>query len=101
MKLKRLKHIIIGGLKFKIIWDPKSREGRFTYEPPTIYIGISDGELMSFEILIHELKEIINIEQSTRYTPIDNRSNYFFAYYHAQHTDLCARLAGLLDKFIK
>lgn len=30
-----------------------------------------------------------------------NDSTFIFNYTHAEHTDLCARLAGLLKEFIK
>ena len=50
-------------------------------------------------ILIHELKEIIHVEQGTRYDRNDEFKAYEFHYTHKEHTELCSRLAGLLSQF--
>ena len=108
MKIKHLKEIIIGDAKFQMKWDKKSDDGEFSYpwkkEKAFIRIGCRD-EKHSIEhvlnVLIHELKEIIQIEQATRFKRIDESCNYEFHYSHKEHTELCSRLAGLLSQFIK
>jgi len=67
----------------------------------TITIGISTKDNNQiFENILHEVKEIIHCEQATRFNSLDRDSEYIFVYNHAQHTDLCARLSGILLKFI-
>lgn len=56
--------------------------------------------LQFLSLVLHEFKEIIQMEQSVC---LYNRGidNYEFHYGHAEHTDLCCRLTGILKKFIK
>jgi len=102
-----IKKITIGSTDFDIIWDKKTSSGSFSYpdkKKAFIKIGVEDHKinpLRTFEIIIHELKEIIQLEQSTRYGRADEARNYEFHYTHKEHTDLCSRLAELLNKFIK
>jgi len=110
MKIKKLKKITIGDVVWDIKWDKKKDDGEFVYpwgKEKTrgfIRIGIIDEKVNPTRvlgILIHELKEIIQVEQSVRYIRTDEHKNYEFHYTHKDHTDLCARLAGLLNEFIK
>jgi len=100
MKLRKIKNITIGSVKFNVIWDKKTSGGSFNYGKKEIMIGLKLGDLYAFSILIHELKEIIQVEQSTRFERRDEYDNYYFFYDHAQHTDICCRLGTLLDNFI-
>ena len=72
---------------------------------PGVYSARYAGENKSFDDninkILHELKEIIQIEQATRFKRIDESCNYEFHYSHKEHTELCSRLAGLLSQFIK
>lgn len=101
MILKKLKSINIGGIDYKIIWDKKTAGGSFSCGKKEIMIGTELGDNYAFSVLIHELKEIIQVEQTTRYERRDENNNFYFNYDHAQHTDLCCRLAEYLLKFIK
>ena len=108
MKYKYPKSISIGDTKFKIIYDYKSDEGaQFSY--PTnkrrafIRFDMKNHRKnpeQFLNILIHELKEIIQIEQSTRMWRRGS-DNYEFHYTHSEHTDLCSRLSRAVLKFIK
>ncbi|MEW6097292.1 MAG: hypothetical protein AB1567_12350 [bacterium] len=111
MKLKFPKYVVIGDTKFEIIQDPKRSDAEFFYWDtedgnrkflsPKIIIGTEWLEAMPTRVLnsiIHELKEIIQIEQGTRWY-VDNNSCEFH-YNHKQHSDLCSRLAGLLEQFL-
>ena len=101
MQIKKIKTIDIGSDHFKVKWDTKENYGSFEYEKRLIVIGTSSkNNTRILEIIIHELKEIIQVEQSTRYDVWSSKSEYLFSYHHHQHTDLCSRLAGLLNKFI-
>jgi len=110
LKLKFPKSVLIGNVEFKIKLDKKSSGGSFEYWDDEnkmtggeITIGtflLKVSPLSVLGVIIHELKEIIQVEQGTRFNvPYDN--SYEFHYNHRQHTDLCSRLAGLLSQFIK
>jgi hypothetical protein len=108
MKIKKLKKIIIGDTPFNIKWDKKRSGGSFDYpykkEKGGIEIGTSEEKVNPvrvLSILIHELKEIIQVEQCVRYDRGDENKNYEFNYTHKEHTDLCSRLAGLLSQFLQ
>lgn len=110
MKIKKLKQITIGDVEWCMKWDKKEDGGSFSYpwgkkkQKGIIRISIVDEKVNPIRILgilIHELKEIIQVEQSVRYDRGDENKNYEFHYTHKDHTDLCARLAGLLGQFIK
>lgn len=88
--------VIMIKMNWVLIFDYQSDKD---HEGPHIFFGLN-GSICFLELVIHELKEIIQLEQDTRHTK-RNEVQRIFAYNHAEHTDLCARLAGLLTKFIK
>ena len=107
MKLKFPKTLKVDEQVFKIVYDPKAHDASFAFadgkKPATVRIGIADLSTAPLSVLsriVHELKEIIHIQQATRYRRIDN-DEYEFHYSHKEHTEMCCRLAGLLDEFIK
>ena len=104
MKIKKIKKIDIGDSEFTIIWNDKENGGFFNMSECTISIGcknIKTQPIVTFNIIIHELKEIIQIFQCTRYNRPDEERCFEFHYTHKEHTDLCYRLSGLLSKFIQ
>ena len=113
MKLKFPKSIIVGENSFKIEYDPKRVGGEFYYwdeegkkvkEGSKIIIGTKLLKVASLDVLgtiIHELKELINVEQGVRYQTPNSKDTYEFHYNHTQHSDMCSRLTGLLDLFIQ
>ena len=113
MKLKFPKKIIIGDTVFKIRLDSKTSAASFFYYDQNNVKAIEGGEIKIgtyllkvnpirvFSEIIHELKEIIQVEQGARLRDPSVTENYEFHYNHKQHTDLCSRLAGLLNEFIK
>ena len=108
MKYKYPKSIAIGDTKFKIIYDYESDSGaKFSYpvngKRAFICFDMKHHKKnpeQFMNILIHELKEIIQIEQSTRMWRRGS-DNYEFHYNHSEHTDLCGRLSRAILKFIK
>ena len=107
MKIKKLKKITIGDCTFDIKWDKKYNGGEFQYawkgKPAYIRIGIQEEKKnpeRTLSVLIHELKEIIQVEQGTRYDKQDENKAYEFHYSHKEHTTLCSLLAGYLSKFL-
>jgi hypothetical protein len=107
MKYKCPKKITIGSVIFKIKYNKGKGDldAHFSYQGddehpyPHIYFGGRGGDEF-LEVVIRELKEIIQIEQDVRFYSGDDGS-LVFSYSQAEHTDLCARLAGLLREFIK
>ena len=100
MQIKRLKKIIVGDHDFDIIWEKDHSGGSFNYEKREIKIGTKNWEIRTLGVLIHELKEIIQVEQCTRYERWDENKDFEFHYTHKEHTQLCSMLAGLLSQFI-
>ena len=108
MKLKFPKKIMIGSAEFLIEKNPEIAGGDFTYcnkgKKGKITIGtkhLKSSPTRVLETIIHELKEVIQVEQSVRYQRLDlEEGEYLFSYGHKEHTDLCSRLAGLLNYFI-
>jgi len=107
MEYKYPKKIRVGCTTFNIIYDRKNDDGAsFSYphkgKPAFVKFGLKDHKvdpLMFLDYIIHEFKEIIQIEQEVR---LRDRSNQcLFNYQHNQHSDLCSRLAGVLSQFIK
>lgn len=112
MKLKFPKKIIIGDQTFNMVYDKKRIDAEFYYWEKKDNGSLGDGkmiigtkllQILPLKVLnniIHELIEVIQAEQGARYkNPLDD--SYEFHYNHTQHTDLCSRLSGLLDLFIK
>ena len=107
MKIKKINKITIGDCTFNIKWDKTKTDGEFSYawknKPAFIRIGIKEEKKnpeRTLSTLIHELKEIIQVEQGTRYDRGDENMAYEFHYTHKEHTTLCSLLAGYLSKFI-
>jgi hypothetical protein len=107
MKLKFPKTIKVGSEVFEVRLDKKNVDAEFAFafegKPAFIRIGIEDlkvSKLCVLERIIHELKEIIQVEQRVRYRKSDDNA-YEFHYGHREHTQFCGQLAGLLDEFIK
>jgi len=107
MEYKYPKKIRVGCTVFSIIYDRKNDEGAsFSYpingKPAFVKFELKNHKadpLMFLGYIIHEFKEIIQIEQGVR---LRDRSNQcLFNYQHNQHDDLCSRLAGILSQFIK
>jgi hypothetical protein len=104
MKLKFPKKITIGDRIFKVKTDKKEGGGNFSYANHEIIIGtkhLKKQPQSVLNVIIHELMEIICIEEDTRLDKGNNYSDYVFVYDHQQHTDIVRRLAGILNEFIK
>jgi len=112
MKIKFPKTITIGDTTVKVETDLKRTGGEFyTWSEDTG--KVTEGKLIIgtklltihptivLSTIIHELKEIIQVEQHTRYKRPDESTSYEFHYTHKEHTDLCSRLASALSQFIE
>lgn len=102
MKLKYPKKVKISHNTFTIRWDRKSYDGEVSWAKQQIMIGTKSKDAPTIlGTIIHELKEVIQMGQCVEYVIPGTDDNFKFVYGHAEHTDLCDRLAGLLDEFIK
>jgi len=108
MKYKYPKKVTIGDTLFRIEYDYKCCEGAsFSYpsdgKKAFIKFGMKNHNAnpeQFFNMVIHEIKEILNVEQSTRFWR-RGTDGYEFHYTHAEHSDLCCRLSSIIRKFIK
>jgi len=107
MEFKYPKKITIGSQQFKLIYDKDddrgahaSHHGDNKHPYPHIFFGMKTSGMSFLEMVIHELKEVLQFAQDTSLKKRVDNSGVFY-YSHAEHTDLCARLAGHLKKFIK
>ena len=101
MKIKRLNKIQILNEEFKIKWDKSYEGGEFSFDDHTIGIGLqSVSEIGIFNILIHEISEVIHIILNTRYTDYGTMRDFKFFQTHKEfqvHTEI---LASVLAKFV-
>ena len=98
-KLNKIKNITIGDIDYRIVWDEKQSGGSFSARDKKIIIGTNLGTTRTFGVLLHELKEMIQMEQGTRFLG-NTTDDFVFFYGHAQHSDLCSRLTEYLTKFL-
>jgi len=104
MKLKFPKKIMIGDREWTVKLDNTTSGGGFEYATHILTIGtrqLKKQPQSTLSVIIHELKEIIQVENDTRFDRGNNVSDYMFVYGHNEHTDICRRLSGLLTQFIK
>jgi len=105
MKIKRIKEILIGSTKFKMKWDKSCCSGAFSFgddkEKAFIEIGVKGiNEEYEFDVLLHELSEIIHVVCHHRYQGTDCEDNYQFIMDHRAHTIHSTLLSAAIMKFI-
>ena len=102
MKLKKLKKIKINTVVFDIKWDKKSHDGSFLFgtDVAEIEIGCAGTDVEAFNILCHEIFEIVAIMNWVRYRRPDCESDYLFSYDHRQHAAMMDIFAGIISEFI-
>ncbi|CAN8141017.1 conserved hypothetical protein [uncultured Thiomicrorhabdus sp.] len=104
MKIKRIKQIKINSFVFAIRWTNKHDGGSFDYSPEKRFIEIGtrgDDEAVIFQIINHELLEIVAEEVGVRLKRPDCNGDYIFVYDHRQHETMCNMHAALLTQFIQ
>ena len=107
MEFRYPAQVTIGSTVFVLTYDYDREFGaNFRYAEgnrgAVINFGMKNHKtnpLMFLELLIHEFKEILQVEQNRRVMCGDG--TFEFHYGHAEHSDLCGRLAGVLSNFIK
>lgn len=103
MKIKKLKKIEILGTPFKIKWNDKSSGASFSWFDHTIIIG---GEMIEkdpnyvFNIIMHEISELLHVMLNTRYTDPSAQDNYKFFMDHKEFENHNLLLSSYVSKFI-
>ena len=103
MNIKRIKKITVNSMIFAVKWDKEYKGASFQYEDSgtgLLRVGLGGCDDI-FELLCHELWEIVAVEMHVRHYRTDCQDDYIFVYDHRQHTTMCAMFAGLLKQFIK
>lgn len=98
------KSLIIGGIKWQIIIDPKIRGGEFDWEKHTIKIEKKYSDERKFDVLIHEICEAIMVNNLMRYKKcLDQTSNgdYLFSFNHDSFEIYTQELAGIMKQFMR
>lgn len=102
MKVKRLSKIKINCREFSIEWSKKHSGGSFNFTDRTISIGLKHNvETEIFEVLSHELMEIIMCELYVRLARPDCDADYIFVLDHRQFASAVNMFSGLIVQFIK
>src|SRR3990167_6534858 len=101
--MKFPKSLIIGGIKWKIIIDPKVSGGEFSWQKHTIKIEKKYSDERKWQVLIHEICEIIMVNNTMRYQKnfvyISN-GDYLFAFDHDRFEIFTNELAGIIKQMM-
>jgi len=90
MQIKFIKNIEILSSNFTIIWDKKTDGGSFSWGESKIIVGIKSYKkdpLYTFQILSHEMMELILHGMGARFENSRTLSNYLFNF---DHQTFCA-----------
>jgi len=104
MKIKFLKSIEVLAIKFNVIWDKTHNGGSFSCRDSTIIVGTKDyhkDPVYTFQILSHELLELILMQMGGRYENPRTTNNYLFNFNHQTFENAIEIHTLLLSKFIK
>lgn len=103
MKIKFPKSIIIGGIKWQIVFA-KVCGGEFRWKEHLIKIDRSYSDERKFQVLIHEICEVITVNNAMRYqkcfSEVHN-GDYLFSFDHDRFEIFADELAGVLKQFTK
>lgn len=98
------KTIIIGGIKWKLVFDPKTSGGEFYWGKHLIKINKKYSDERKFNILIHEVAEAILVNNLMRYqkclSEIYN-GDYLFSFDHDEFGIFTNELAGIIKQIFK
>jgi len=101
--IKFPKTLIIGGVKWSIVFDKKIQGGSFYWHEHIIKIDKSYADERRFQVLIHEIVEAIMVNNAMRFqlnlTAISN-GDYRFSFDHGQFEIFTDELAGILKQFM-
>ena len=98
------KTLIIGGVKWSIVFDKKISGGEFTWHDHTIKIEAKYSDDRKFIVLIHEIVEAILVNNTMRYRKCFSEAHngdYLFAFDHDRFEILTDELSGVLKQFMR
>ena len=104
MNIKFIKEIEILSSKFTVVWDKTNDGGTFSWSKSEINIGIKSFKkdpLYTFQILSHELFEIILVGMGARFASGRTSENYLFSFDHQTFENAIQIHSQALSKFIK
>ena len=104
MKINFPKSLIIGGVKWAIIFDKKTKGGAFYWHVHKIKIDKSYSAERRFQVLIHEVCEAIIVNNIMRFQKSLSEANnggYLFSFDHDRFEIFTDELAGVLKQFTK
>lgn len=97
--MKFPKSLIIGGVKWKIVFDRKITGGEFRWHNHIIKIEAKYSDERKWQVLIHEIAEVIMVNNTMRFqknfTHIGN-GDYLFNFDHDRFEIFTDELAGIL-----
>ncbi len=97
------KHLIIGGVKWKIVFDKKTEGGEFYWGKHLIKIDRTYSDERRFQVLIHEISEAIMVNNMMRFQKSlseVNNGDYLFSFDHDRFEIFTDELAGILKQFM-
>jgi len=102
MKIKRINKIKVNSFNFSIKWDSGINGGSISYSERTICIGIKGSDdSRIFDVICHEIFELVAIEMNVRLNRPDCNSDYIFVFDHRQHDTMINMFASVISQFIK
>ena len=109
MTLRKIRKIDILGRTYDVVWNKEAAAAGASFcindedlgNRITIgYFNMEDNKVAILALIMHEIKEIIQIMQGVRLATNIN-TGYTFVSNHDQHELLCKLLAEAVAKFIK
>lgn len=103
LKNKIPKSLIIGGVKWKIIFDKKVSGGELYWYEKEIKIDKGYPEERKFQVLIHEICEAImvnNIMRFRKWPHGNHNGDYLFSFDHDRFEIFTNELAGILKQVV-
>ena len=98
--MKKLASIEILGINFEITWDPTTNGASFDMFTQKILIGTQSPEDWQWNLVSHEISEIIHCQLCTRYSDYSVGGNYRFSMDHKQFETHNMILISVLRKFM-
>lgn len=84
---------------FTVIQEPYRNGGSFNYADNTITVGtklLEDQPAYVFEVLCHEIAEVIHVKVNTRYEATGSEKDYLFSQSHKEFENHISLLTGII-----
>ncbi len=103
-KIKFPKSLVIGGIKWRVIFDRKTEGGEFYWGKHLIKIDRTYSDESRFQVLIPEISEAIMVNNMMRFQKSlseVNNGDYLFSFDHDRFEIFTDELAGILKQFMR